>query len=425
MYMEQESPLPRFSLLKILAAILFITLPFIGFWLGIEYGKTLNSSRATTSTAYYENLKKQCNQKQSKGCCLSSVATMEAGGYKIAESDICPNGYKKNTELCIDSYTWCEAQESLGSQPATNDTSTWKTYRNEEYGFEFKYPKEYELVTLQLKNPTTSLRLFHFDIWFETINKDEYVSYPMLTVINEELKNSEIDFQVEEKMLKDYQSAEVIFEKVGGNQIKKSVFVKHPHNNSYIRFNLDTFSMTMPLTPSPVPKHIPSEKDFDQILSTFRFLEEEDEVSLEGVELITVHPDFTEIPTRGSKDEPYQFAYPITVAINPTTSGTWEPVKDDVLRWRLQISSPGAKSLNFGFTKYYMPQGGRLSIYTPDKSTAIGPFTEKDNETHNQLWTPTLPGDEAVLEVTIPETMLETECCDLELELTSINHGYR
>ena len=40
-------------------------------------------------------------------------------------------------------------QESHFTLPSASeiDTSNWKTYRNEEFGFEFKYPEEYEVWT--------------------------------------------------------------------------------------------------------------------------------------------------------------------------------------------------------------------------------------------------------------------------------------
>jgi V8-like Glu-specific endopeptidase len=87
----------------------------------------------------------------------------------------------------------------------------------------------------------------------------------------------------------------------------------------------------------------------------------------------------------------------------------------------LRVSSPGALSLNLGFTRYVMPPGGLLFIYSPDYSTVIGPFTEVDNEVHGQLWTPLVPGEEIVIEVRLPAGAESR----LELGLTWVNHGYR
>jgi lysyl endopeptidase len=67
--------------------------------------------------------------------------------------------------------------------------------------------------------------------------------------------------------------------------------------------------------------------------------------------------------------------------------------------WRAQIRSPGALSINLGFTQYFMPPGGALHIYTPDRSEIVRPFTSEDNEEHGQLWTPILSGDTAIVEV--------------------------
>ncbi|PIR43231.1 hypothetical protein COV24_03710 [candidate division WWE3 bacterium CG10_big_fil_rev_8_21_14_0_10_32_10] len=129
---------------KILFAVLFITLPFLGFWLGMEYEK------ATLPTGYYQELRKQCNKNDNlmttfykrigkiSGCCEASIDSMEAGRYKLAENGTCPTGFTLNSLLCIDSYKWCESAAS--PTPTPNQTAEWKTYRNEKYGFEFEYP---------------------------------------------------------------------------------------------------------------------------------------------------------------------------------------------------------------------------------------------------------------------------------------------
>ncbi|MCP3910394.1 MAG: trypsin-like serine protease, partial [Actinomycetia bacterium] len=83
--------------------------------------------------------------------------------------------------------------------------------------------------------------------------------------------------------------------------------------------------------------------------------------------------------------------------------------------------SPGA-----AFTSYSMPDGGSLIFYSPaaaavpEKALVHGPYTRRHN-THDQLWTPIVPGDEAVIEVKVPAQHLK----DLELELTEVYHGYR
>jgi lysyl endopeptidase len=118
---------------------------------------------------------------------------------------------------------------------------------------------------------------------------------------------------------------------------------------------------------------------------------------------------------------PPRFAQPIPVQITPASHGAWETLADGTRLWRLRILSPGAMSLNLGFTRYYMPVGGRLLLYTPDQQVVRGSFTAADNEVHGQLWSPILPGDEIVIEVSLPAAVEG----QLELALTSVNHGYR
>lgn len=114
------------------------------------------------------------------------------------------------------------------------------------------------------------------------------------------------------------------------------------------------------------------------------------------------------------------FAVPMEVYVTPENHGTWEITENDVAVWRMRIYSQGAKSLNLGFTKYYMPPNGSLILYAPDYSVVMGPFTPADNEEHEQLWTPILPSDEIVIEVQVPVHSME----ELQLELKYVNHDF-
>ncbi|MCK6457899.1 MAG: S1 family peptidase [Phycisphaerae bacterium] len=124
---------------------------------------------------------------------------------------------------------------------------------------------------------------------------------------------------------------------------------------------------------------------------------------------------------RNERGEPPRYAIPRPVSMTPRDSGTWEALPDGVSLWRLRISSPGAVSINFGFTRYLMPPGGRLLVYNATQTHLIRPFTDLDNAEHGQLWTPPVAGDDVVIEVTLPADAVP----QLELELGSINIGYR
>ena len=127
---------------------------------------------------------------------------------------------------------------------------------------------------------------------------------------------------------------------------------------------------------------------------------------------------------RAARVEAPRYAIPNPVKISPATGGTWENVIDQAgaLRrvWRLRVGCENAVSMNLGFTEYHLPRGAALYIYTPDFAHMIRPFTEADNADHGQLWTPPLPGNEIVIELTV-ERDLERE---VQLTLGSINAGY-
>ncbi|MEK6805594.1 MAG: trypsin-like peptidase domain-containing protein [Pseudomonadota bacterium] len=114
----------------------------------------------------------------------------------------------------------------------------------------------------------------------------------------------------------------------------------------------------------------------------------------------------------------FRFAAPVAVKITPATHGVWSTLDDGRLQWVLKITSTGATSLNFAFTRYQLPPGAALKISGgPDQR---GPYTERENQI-GQLWTPVVRSSEAILELTVPAAAKSR----VVLELSQINHGFR
>jgi len=118
---------------------------------------------------------------------------------------------------------------------------------------------------------------------------------------------------------------------------------------------------------------------------------------------------------------PPRFAIPQATFVSPQAGGTWELIDNDTWVWRLRIQCPDAHNINLGFTRYRMPEGGQLFVYSTDGEQVIRAFTQADNEQHGQLWTPVLLTDDLTVEVTISAAQRD----ELELELTTIGHGYK
>ena len=117
-----------------------------------------------------------------------------------------------------------------------------------------------------------------------------------------------------------------------------------------------------------------------------------------------------------------RFAVTKEVKVSPLTHGTWEELNEGMQLWRLRVESLGALSLNFGFTRYVMPEGGSLFLYAADESYELSrAFTAEDNETHGELWTPVVLSDNVIIELIVPTKAMD----NLELDLGFVNIGYR
>lgn len=92
-----------------------------------------------------------------------------------------------------------------------------------------------------------------------------------------------------------------------------------------------------------------------------------------------------------------QFAYDFSVNIDVKTSSWVDSISIGEI-YRLKIKSSGAKSLNLIFSKYHLPGGAKLFIYSSDKKSLIGAFTSNNNSESGVLPTAPIFGDEIVVE---------------------------
>ncbi len=121
-----------------------------------------------------------------------------------------------------------------------------------------------------------------------------------------------------------------------------------------------------------------------------------------------------------TKDMPYRFGKNFEVNLG-LEDGNWEDLPNGDRVWTIGIESTGAYSLNFLFTSFNLPEGGKLFIYNEEKTYKIGAFTSDNNTSEKTLATYPLPGDKIILEYYEPSSGLGIT----ELKIGRVTHGYR
>ena len=115
-----------------------------------------------------------------------------------------------------------------------------------------------------------------------------------------------------------------------------------------------------------------------------------------------------------------QFAKSIPVYIKCQEYGTWSYPGEDMAVWRLIIPSPGAHSLNIGFTDFRLPTGAQLRVQSANGEHGTGPLTSADNDPHGTYWTPALETDTLFLELQVPREKVD----ETLLTIGYVNHDF-
>jgi hypothetical protein len=120
------------------------------------------------------------------------------------------------------------------------------------------------------------------------------------------------------------------------------------------------------------------------------------------------------------KPNPMRFAIPHDVKVVPGEQGAWADLAGGVSEWRLEVATPDAVHLNFGFTRFRLPPSGELTIESADGKHRQGPWTHADNPASGQLWTQVLLDKAAVIVLRVATA----EKALVDVALTRVGHGY-
>ncbi|TSA39294.1 MAG: PKD domain-containing protein [Porphyromonadaceae bacterium] len=115
------------------------------------------------------------------------------------------------------------------------------------------------------------------------------------------------------------------------------------------------------------------------------------------------------------------FAYPFDTLLTADRQGTWETLHDGSRIWRLSIYSPKALSINLIFSRFKLPAGADVYLYTPDYQTIRGAFTSKNQTASGVLATVPLPGDRVTVELNLPAN---AEFMPI-LEISKVSHDFK
>ncbi|WP_346882259.1 T9SS type A sorting domain-containing protein [uncultured Algibacter sp.] len=120
-------------------------------------------------------------------------------------------------------------------------------------------------------------------------------------------------------------------------------------------------------------------------------------------------------------NKPIRFGYEFKVNLGLDNAGFWTGLANGDRIWRVNIYSKGAKSINFVFNMYDLPEGGELYIYSNNKKDMLGGYTNLSNREDKLMGTWPILGDNVWVEYYEPAQVRGLG----QLNISKVIHGYR
>ncbi|WP_159799563.1 T9SS type A sorting domain-containing protein [Flavobacterium sp. MK4S-17] len=123
----------------------------------------------------------------------------------------------------------------------------------------------------------------------------------------------------------------------------------------------------------------------------------------------------------GRKDIPWRYGYEFIVDYNLQNSGQWTDLPDGGRIWRARFKSAGARTMNFLFNDFYMPEGATLYLYNNERTDLLGAYDARQNNDERVLGTWLVKGEDIWIEYYEPAGVRGKG----SLDIYKVVHGYR
>lgn len=122
-----------------------------------------------------------------------------------------------------------------------------------------------------------------------------------------------------------------------------------------------------------------------------------------------------------NKVGPWRFGYNFDVDYSLENSGVWQELPNGGKLWILEITSPGALTMNLIFDDYHLPEGAYILTYNNDRSHLVGAYTSILNNDDRTIGSELVDGDHIIIEYYEPADVVGQG----SLKIGTVTHGYR
>ena len=121
------------------------------------------------------------------------------------------------------------------------------------------------------------------------------------------------------------------------------------------------------------------------------------------------------------RSKPYRFGKEFLVDIDIDEDGQWINLSNGSRVWVMNIRSNNAKTMNFIFDEFHLPEGSKLYFYNDQKTDLLGAYTSSQNQDNGVFGSWLVDGDNIWIAYQEPSNTTE----DVKLHLSKAVHGYR